>query len=198
MELREIPVETWASEPDVDQLLAYMLAMPAADHSAAVAALLDGDNLRAAQDVSLLRVSNKIDFNKQKWRVSVTRNKGVAYHTWLYHFLGGAQAKLLPPPTSSVAAETRWSANLRGDALRAEAVYKREVDRLRHAGASGQQLLRALRCAAVDPGILRPADQTVAAPPPAIAGASLIRACPNAPMRTMGLSSTSPLTTSIW
>ena len=27
---------------------------------------------------------------------------------------------------------------------------------------------------------------------PAIAGASLIRACPNAPMRTMGLSSTSP------
>ena len=53
MELMESPQETWASEPYVQQLLAYMLAMPTADHSVAVATLLDGDDLRAAQAVSL-------------------------------------------------------------------------------------------------------------------------------------------------
>ena len=96
MELMESPQETWASEPYVQQLLAYMLAMPTADHSVAVATLLDGDDLRAAQAVSLLRASNRLDFSKQKWQASVSKNKGVAYHTWMYHFLGGAPAKLLP------------------------------------------------------------------------------------------------------
>ena len=167
MELMESPQETWASEPYVQQLLAYMLAMPTADHSVAVATLLDGDDLRAAQAVSLLRASNRLDFSKQKWQASVSKNKGVAYHTWMYHFLGGAPAKLLPPPTSTAASETRWSATLRVEAQRAEAAYKREVDRPRRAGADGLQQLRTLRCAAVDPGILRPAEQAVAAPPPA-------------------------------
>ena len=60
-------MHSWASHPDVEQLLACMLAMPKAHHSAAVAVLLDGRDLRAAQAISLLRASNKLDFGKQKW-----------------------------------------------------------------------------------------------------------------------------------
>ena len=137
MELAKSPAENWAS--DVEQLLGYMLAMPKADHAEAVAAVLDGDELRAVHAVSLLRASNKLDFSKAKWRASVSRNKGVAYHTWLYHFLGRAGAKLRAPPASTAADETRWSATLRAHALRDEADYKREVERLRHCGAAGEQ-----------------------------------------------------------
>lgn len=91
----------------------------------------------------------------------------MAYHTWLYHFLGGAGAKLLPPPDSTATDETRWSATLRAHALRGEADYKREVERLRHRGAAGEQELLVLRCAPVEPSILRPAgDGTKGAAPP--------------------------------
>ena len=151
--------EAWASTPELEQLLAYMLAMPTADHQAAVAAHLPGGHLCRAHQVALLRASSRLDFQKQKWRTSVSKNKGVAYHTWLYHFLGGSQAKLLPPPTLSVPSETRWSTNLRALALRAEVEYKREVERLRHRGEDGLQQLQALRCALVDSSILRPRDR---------------------------------------
>ena len=37
----ELAKENWASDPDVEQLLGHMLAMPKADHSEAVAAVLE-------------------------------------------------------------------------------------------------------------------------------------------------------------
>ena len=89
---QEQPPEKWASRPDVEQLLAYMLAMPAADHNVEVAAVLNGGALCTAQAISLFRMSSRLNFSRQQWKASVTKNKGVAYHTWLYHFLGGSSA----------------------------------------------------------------------------------------------------------
>ena len=79
----EVP-EQWARRSDVQELLAYMLAMPDIDHSSAVGALLAGKSLSNGMAVGLFRASNAIDFSKQKWAASRTRNKGVAYHTWLF------------------------------------------------------------------------------------------------------------------
>ena len=157
--------EAWARTPEVQRLLEHMLAEPIADYSEAVAAALDGGPLRAAHEISLLRASLRLDSGKQKQGASGY----AAYHTWLYHFLGGSQAKLLPPPTSTVEVETRWSRNLYKVAKRAETKYSREFDRLRRSG--GQQL-QLLRCSLVDPSVLRPVDRAVvaapgSAPPPA-------------------------------
>ena len=52
---QEQPPENWASRPDVEQVLAYMLSRPAADHNVEVAAVLNGGALCTAQAISLLR-----------------------------------------------------------------------------------------------------------------------------------------------
>ena len=160
--------EAWATEPDVQRLLEHMLVEPTGDHSEAVAAVLDGGPLRTAHEISLLRASLRLDTAKQKQGASAY----VAYHTWLYHFLGGSQAKLLPPPASSATAETRWSRDLHKNAKRVETKYAREVKRLGAAGPGGLQQLHLLRCSLVDPSVLRPVDRPVvaapgSAPPPA-------------------------------
>ena len=80
--------ENWARAHDVVNLLSYMLAFPHADHSTAVQEVLR-DHLRAAHLISLTRATNSLDFKKTRWKGSVTKNKGVAFHIWLYHFLGG-------------------------------------------------------------------------------------------------------------
>ena len=71
---QEQPPENWASRPDVEQLLAYMLAMPAADHNVEVAAVLNGGALCTAQAISLLRLSSPADemqLSDQKLAVSM-------------------------------------------------------------------------------------------------------------------------------
>ena len=91
----------------------------------------------------------------------------MAYHTWLYHFLGGSSAKLMPPPSSAAASETRWSVKLRLDAQHAEAAYSREFDRLRKARQSDvvAAQLHELRFSLVDPAVLRPTDFAASSPP---------------------------------
>ena len=61
---QEQPPEKWASRPDVEQLLAYMLAMPAADHNVEVAAVLNGGALCTAQAISLFRMSSRLNFSR--------------------------------------------------------------------------------------------------------------------------------------
>ena len=124
--------ESWAKDADVHQLLGYMLAQPFADHSTAVHANLSGE-LRIAHAVGLLRLANSLDFGKANWRASSTRNKGVVYHTWLYHFLRSSRAKLRPPPAFTTTSETLWSCNLRTKVLAIEKEFKREVERIEKA-----------------------------------------------------------------
>ena len=86
--------EDWAKRPEVLELMRLMLAYPEADHSAAVCAVLDGTIL-LGHAVGLCRAAKQLNKCKStKWHGATTTNGGVAYHIWLYHFLGGAGAKL--------------------------------------------------------------------------------------------------------
>ena len=95
------PHEDWAKHPDVQELLRYMLAYPDADHSTAVQAVLRGE-LRTAQAIGLYRASKHFDRSNAKWKDARTGNRGAVYHIWLYHFLGGASAKLGPADLANV------------------------------------------------------------------------------------------------
>jgi hypothetical protein len=156
--------ERWAKDADVQELLRHMLAFPFVDHSNAVRAVLNGE-LRTAHVIGLLRVAKSLDFSQAKWKHSASRNKGVAYHTWLYHFLGGAEAKLFPPPASTAANDTQWSVNLRRDALAFEENFKREIDRIEKAIRRANAVdvpgyhteLTELRCQIFDHSVLRAA-----------------------------------------
>ena len=115
------------------QALAYMLTMPWADHSEAVAALLAGEQLRELQAFGLrqLAKSEAVKRCKGIWRACSPRGGAFAYHTWLFHLLGGAAAKLLPPSI----ADTSTAYRLYTAASESEARYKKEIDRLRQAEA---------------------------------------------------------------
>ena len=88
------PHEEWAKHPDVLELLRFMLSYPEADHSIAVAAVLRGE-LCVAHAYGLYRASKH--FDAAKWSSTFTGNRGVAFHLWLYHFLGGANGMLRAP-----------------------------------------------------------------------------------------------------
>ena len=105
--------ERWAKHTEVQQLLQYMLDFPFLDHSEAVVAVLRGE-LRRAHAIGLFRESKHF---KRKGKCG----SGVmAYHIWLYHFLGGARAKLRPPPTTGDADALQWSATFYIEASRDE------------------------------------------------------------------------------
>ena len=164
--------EAWAKGSDVIELLAYMLAFPKLDHSTAVSAVLTDNSLRAAHSIGLLRASSNINFKQPRWQASYTRNKAVAYHTWLFHFLGGTKMKIISPPNFVTVDSARFSLQLRTDALRFESDYKSEVERLIKAVKRGthgaQEELDALRSALVPLELLRlsvamPTDAVLAA-----------------------------------
>ena len=153
--------ESWAKSSDVTELLAYMLAFPKANHSTKVAEVLP-DGLRQAHAAGLTRVLNSIDFKKQpRWKGSATKNKAVAYHIWLYHFLGGDDMKLVPPPLATTADDPLkvQSETWRTQAFRLEIEFKAEVKRLESAikrGIAGAESdLDALRSARVPHTLLR-------------------------------------------
>ena len=76
-----------------------MLVQPWADHREAVAALLAGEQLRDLQAMRLLQLAKNdaVKRCKGRWSASAPRGAAFTYHCWLYHMLGGAASKLLPP-----------------------------------------------------------------------------------------------------
>ena len=109
--------ENWVKHADVQKLMQLMLAFPQADHSIAVRILLPG-RLRLGHAIGIFRASKH--FSKSKlWLDSMTSNGAVALHIWLYHFMGGAAAKLL----AANAADMPRSNALRIACLREEEAY---------------------------------------------------------------------------
>ena len=99
--------EKWAARPDVQPLLVRLLSQPWENHSAAVAAALNGRQLSELHAFGLWRLvtfsDKKIAKREGKWKASQHAGAAFAYHTWLYHLLGGADAELVPPSTNDVA-----------------------------------------------------------------------------------------------
>lgn len=175
--------ESWASSAEVQQLLAYMLYMPGADHSVGVRGVIPDGVVRSAHVIGLLRTLEKFNASLPKWNRSVHKGKGVVYHVWLYHFLGGQSANLRFAPAAAAAPqEKEWSGKLRERALNWRVDYDKETERLRkehsraHDSRSWGDVQQAHRCAPIDLNILRvatPEDtarvpkkaRTAAAPP---------------------------------
>ena len=148
LEKSQVQHEARASFTSVQQLLQYMLVIPYADHRQAVRNILSV-NMCCAHVMGLLTVADVLDkkLKMQAWKACTVRRKDVAFHVWLYHFSGGADGVLDPPPT--LAANPR-SAQLR-DAAKADATkLQKKLDALRHKltgndddpAASEQQSLR--------------------------------------------------------
>jgi hypothetical protein len=134
--------ENWAKANHVVQLLATMLARPEGSYVDAVHTLLPG-GLHYVHVISLLRASNNVNFKEEPWQTSVTNNRGIVYHIWLYHFFGGADADLLVPPARAVTADlTKVSTNLRITSQRFRMTYEREVARLKKSRGSDDEVRR--------------------------------------------------------
>ena len=153
--------EQWAQDDGVRQLLGYMLAQPQADHRVAVHAELGNAPLGEAQKISLFRAAEK-DWWKNPKNPQVTKNKAVALHTWLYHLLGGKDAELIPPPTTTTDAVANEFSRLRRKAIeKDEAAFVRELETLRKlskstdTAAEGLAAIAKYRNAPVSPDLLR-------------------------------------------
>ena len=83
--------ESWALRPDVQRLLAAMLAAPCADHAKEAAALLDGGALLEAHVASVFRHVVE-PHTPSVFEASFTSDSGVAMHTILFHLLGGGRS----------------------------------------------------------------------------------------------------------
>ena len=115
------PNENWAKQDAVQKLMKLMLDYPEADHSDAVQGLLSG-SLMLGHAVGLFRASKHLKL-KKKQRCGVEVNTGLAFHVWLYHFMGGANSKLCP--ANEVGAKC-----LRTIILREEAAFGERVKTL--------------------------------------------------------------------
>ena len=97
------PPEQWATTAAVRELLAKIMTEPFGDHAAAVHAELN-EPLLDAHVAGIFRLLAK----KKKsavWDGVSHRNIGSALHSVLYHLLGGAATKLVPPPRGGTAAD---------------------------------------------------------------------------------------------
>ena len=165
------PPERWARRADVQQLLADMLQFPVADHSEKIGHILFG-SLRNGHVAGLFAVADSIDFKKIPWKAACAFSKAVAYHTWLFHFLGGAEQQLVPPPTCLGA--TEFSKGLREHAVPAFMCKKGsttgrfwlelnqlvDASRQNRSTAAQEERLHDLRFSLVDLARLRlPADE---------------------------------------
>ena len=112
------PHENWVRQPAVMNLMQLMLTYPEADHSSAVQGLLCG-SFRLGHLIGLYRASRLLNKNKELWRNATTNNSGIAFHIWLYHFMGGAKAKLC----AADAAFMQRTNSLRTYALREDEAY---------------------------------------------------------------------------
>ena len=127
------PTEGWVYGADVQRVLQQLLVLPHGDHRDAVAAILSNGGLSMAQLVSLARFadSKKLALGKGKW-AGGTKHRGAAYHTWLFHLLGGRGAKLLVPPLATASAEEKLPSHaLLQAGQRAVAEFESERESLR-------------------------------------------------------------------
>ena len=92
------PHENWAKQLAVQKLMKLMLDSPEADHSVAVQGLLSG-SLMLGHAVGLFRALKHL--KKKQWCGVEVNNTGLAFHVWLYHFMGGANSKLSPANAAS-------------------------------------------------------------------------------------------------
>ena len=149
--------ESWAQSSKVSELLRSMLAFPFQDHSAAVRKVLEGE-LCNAHAIGLVRASNKFDAKQAQWRDSVVKSKAIAYHVWLYHFLHGGETKLTAP-TLAPSDVSSFTERLRTDAVRFEAEFKRDVERLsaqaRRGSGTASSDLETMRSTPIPLGVLR-------------------------------------------
>eukprot|EP00966_Prymnesium_polylepis_P082226 1904483-Prymnesium_polylepis.1 len=91
------------------------------------------DGFRNGHAHSLYKLSEKLKGKlgkPGKFPGSSTGNVAVALYIWLYHFLGGACAKLMAPPAAGDRDGILRSANIRFQARRAAADYARELERI--------------------------------------------------------------------
>ena len=95
--------------------------------------------------------SAKDKLGKGRWARAVAASWQHAYHIWLYHFMGGAEAKLQPPSAASEAGR-QLAFEVRRDAIEAEKKFKSEAERLQmrlrtaiKAGESGLEQAAELR-----------------------------------------------------
>ena len=122
--------EKWASTPAVQRMLADMLAEPSADFHERVRAALGGGELCAAHAIGLVRIASsaKDKLGKGRWESAVATSWQHAYHIWLYHFMGGAEAKLQPPSAASEAGRQLAFEIRRDAAIEAEKKFRAEAD----------------------------------------------------------------------
>ena len=137
-------LENWAYRPDVQEHLAKILHHPDDDHQDAVRELLPG-GLRDVHAYSLWRLSSVVKLGDGSFQSSLTGNVGVALHTWLFHFLGGASAGLLPPPAANDQDGVAWSNVLRGKCKHAGKQYSKEIERLEKCVKRGSETAEALQ-----------------------------------------------------
>eukprot|EP00327_Prymnesium_parvum_P050605 CAMPEP_0205894548 /NCGR_PEP_ID=MMETSP1083-20121108/23898_1 /ASSEMBLY_ACC=CAM_ASM_000430 /TAXON_ID=97485 /ORGANISM="Prymnesium parvum, Strain Texoma1" /LENGTH=170 /DNA_ID=CAMNT_0053259399 /DNA_START=116 /DNA_END=625 /DNA_ORIENTATION=- len=124
--------EGWVSHPDVQAVLLAMLEDPSANFADDVQRLLPG-GLRYAHAIGLGRFARAIANGKwsDPWIRSTTRSSGVAYHTWLFHFLGGKAAKLRTPPAPGE--DSSWSRVAFSNQGRADTDFRANLKRLQKA-----------------------------------------------------------------
>ena len=159
--------ERWARRSDVQQLLGCMLAVPHGDHREAIWQVLEGGLLNG-HVAGLFAVAESIDFKKPLWSGALAKSKAAAYHTWLFHLLGGVEQKLVEPPVCLGGGATNFSAQLRLQAMPAYQTKKEhrgrfwlELHTLTDAARQGrmtpaqEQQLHELRFSLVDAAWLR-------------------------------------------
>ena len=118
-------------------LLATMLEDPWGDHQAAVHELFP-DGLCAAHVFALSRFSDNVKLQAAgSFQSSFTADRAHALHTWLYHLLGGADAKLLAPPAVDDRMGVKACTYVCDRSKAAAKVFKKERDRLRQTKARG-------------------------------------------------------------
>ena len=96
--------EQWATTPAVRELLANILKEPVGEHTAAVDAVLNGP-LLDAHVAGIFRLLKKKRPRSEVWNGAGYTDIGFALHAVIYHLLGGAATKLLPPPHGGTLAD---------------------------------------------------------------------------------------------
>ena len=158
-------LDNWLLDDDVQQLLAYMLVFPQADHQRKIGDLLPG-GATALHVAALVRLSElkRPKLRSGRWTESFTANRAVALHCWLFDFVGGFNAKLEPPPQptcNDVSTRARDGATAAAAKLRARHDALRL--RLHHSELSPDAFdtdVKDFTCARVNPQYLRSPDES--------------------------------------